>query len=90
MTTNITTLAINLLIAGRLEYRQTLSDKIMVLLQQCDGISESEKELKSYFLVLVNQCVEDPTSESRNDFYQLAEFFNTKINGKQAKVAIAA
>lgn len=81
MTTNITTVAINLLIAGRLGFRETLADRIMVLLQQCEDNTFMEKELKNTFLMLMNKCVENPNCNSRDDFYQLAEFYNQKING---------
>ena len=89
MTTNITTVAINLLIAGRMEFRETLADRIVELLKPSGDISDGEKELKSHFLILLSKCVENPNCKSRDDFYQLAEFYNVKINGDH-KVNIAA
>jgi hypothetical protein len=90
MTTNITTLALNLLISERIHHRGVFADKIAEMLQQSNDASEKELELKNNFLAVMAQCVEDPNSDVRDLFYKMAQYYNVKINGVSGDVAIAA
>ena len=90
MTSNITTLAINLLISERLGHRKMLANKIIELVQHHQDSTKKDRDLKEKFLILIEKCVENPSGESRDVFYQLAKFYNEKINGTDTKVSIAA
>jgi len=90
MTNNITTLAINLLISERKNHRNHFADRITELLPESNNLFEVEKILKSNFLTTLANCVEDPNCETRNVFYQLAQFFNQKVNGVQSVFPVAA
>ncbi len=90
MTTNITTLAINLLISERLGHRNMLADKIIEIVQHQNDETKVEKDLKNNFLMVIGKCVENPSCDSRDVFYQLAKFYNEKLSGTEQKVSIAA
>jgi GTPase SAR1 family protein len=90
MTTNITTLALNLLISERLHHRGVIADKIVEILQQSNDVSEGEQELKNNFLALMMECVENPNRNVRDLFYKMAQYYNMKIHGVSGDVAIAA
>lgn len=87
--TNITTLALNLLISERRQHRSVFAEKIIELLPQSND-SQKEQELRNNFLLIVAQCVENPNSDVRDLFYQIAEYYKLKINGVVGDVAIAA
>ncbi len=84
MTTNITTLALNLLISERINHRSIFADRIIGLLRECNEDSIKELELKTNFISIINKCVEDPGCEVRDLFYQLSQYYNQKINSGQS------
>jgi len=90
MTTNITTLSINLLISERKNHRNLFAERIMELLPESSSLMEVEKILKSNFLTTMAICVENPNGEARNVFYQLAQFFERKVNGVPSDLSVAA
>ncbi|HEX9980933.1 MAG TPA: hypothetical protein VGB50_10270 [Flavobacterium sp.] len=90
MTTNITTLAINLLISERESHRSFFADRITELVQESNDVSDIEKELKNKFFSVISKCVENPNRESADVFYQLAQFYNQKIHGNQSALSAAA
>ena len=83
MTTNITTLALNLLISERLDQRNNFANQIVAQLEENGIDSENEKAMKVDFLMVIEQCIENPNSEARDIFYQLALYFTKKANGNQ-------
>jgi hypothetical protein len=90
MTTSLSTLAINLLISERIGHRKILADKMVELLEKSNDTSAIEKHLKDSFLSVITKCVENPNCKSRDDFFQLAQFYNEKLNGIQPGSSIAA
>ncbi|WP_309642402.1 hypothetical protein [Flavobacterium sp.] len=76
MTTSITTLALNLLVSERIGQRYIFADKIIALVQETQDDSENKKD----FLNVITLCIEDPSSEARNTFVQLAQYYAEKIN----------
>ena len=90
MTTNITTLAINLLISERANHRGALAEKIVELVQPIADNSEKEKELKNNFYTVIAKCVENPSRESADLFYKMAQFYNEKVNGATTGLSAAA
>lgn len=89
MTTNITTLAVNLLISERIGHRDNLGRRIIELIRDVNDQTPAERQLKDSFITVIAKCVENPVCESRDVLYQLAEFYNQKISGDQ-KVTAAA
>jgi hypothetical protein len=77
MTTNITTLAINLLISERIDQRNALADRIIELLDNDDN-SGNEKHIRDNFLLSLEICIQNPNSEIRDAFYRDAEYFAKK------------
>ncbi len=75
MTTSITTLALNLLVSERINQRYIFADKIIELIQ------DSKDDHKRDFLNVIHLCIEDPSSEARTTFFQLAEYYTEKMNG---------
>ena len=90
MSTNITTLAINLLISERIGHRNNLADRIIEIVSGSEDNSAIEKQLKNSFMGVIAKCVENPNCKSRDDFYQLAEFYHQKLNGGQSASSAAA
>jgi hypothetical protein len=90
MTTNITTLALNILISERRNHRLIFATRITELLPEGNDVSEKEKVLKSNFLSIIAKCVEDPNCEVRDIFYQLSQYYNQKVNGFQQTLSVAA
>jgi hypothetical protein len=81
MNTNITTLALNLLISERVNHRIIFGNKIIEILQQNIEDIENEKENKDIFLKSIKNCIKNPNCESRISFFEHAKYFNQKING---------
>jgi hypothetical protein len=90
MTTNITTLALNLLISERENHRNIFAQRIVDLLQDSNDISSKEQELKTNFLTILEKCVADPNCEVRDLFYKLSQYYNQKINRFQCQMPEAA
>ncbi len=90
MTTNITTLALNLLISERLDQRNNFANQIVQLLEENGIDSENERAMKVDFLMVIEQCIENPNSEARDIFYQLALYFTQKGSGAQDNFSPAA
>ena len=76
MTTSITTLALNLLVSERIGQRYIFADKIIALVQETQDDSENKRD----FLNVITMCIENPSSEARNTFVQLAQYYADKIN----------
>ncbi|RZJ33808.1 MAG: hypothetical protein EOO51_12265 [Flavobacterium sp.] len=89
MPTNITTLAINLLISGRIGHRKELAEKMIAYLEQFKDASEIERHLKSSFHGVIAKCVEDPNCKSRDDFFRLAQFYDQKVKGNSSTTIAA-
>lgn len=87
MTTNITLLALNLLISERLVHRTEIAEKITALVYPS---SEATAKDKADFFMLLAHCVENPASAESTYFYQLAQYYNQKINGDQSNLYNAA
>jgi hypothetical protein len=83
MTTNITTLALNLLISERLDQRNNFANQIVTQLEENGIDSENEKAMKVDFLMVIEQCIENPNSEARDIFYQLALYFTNKAKASR-------
>ncbi len=75
MTTNINTLALNLLVSERIGQRYIFADKIIALVQETQDDSENKKD----FLNVITMCIENPSSEARSTFVQLAQYYAEKI-----------
>lgn len=82
MNTNITTLALNLLISERVNHRIIFGDKIIEILQENIEYFENEKENKDLFLKAIKNCIKNPNCESRTTFFEYAKYFNQKINSE--------
>jgi hypothetical protein len=78
MTTNITTLALNLLISERVDQRNIFADQIVKLLEENNNDSDNEKAMKIDFLMVIEECIANPNSDARDIFYQLALYFTQK------------
>ena len=87
MITNITTLALNLLIAERASHRKIFADKIKKLVEPINDVSGKEKLLKNNFLSIMAKCVENPNCEYRDLFYEIAQHYNQMINGVETAAA---
>jgi hypothetical protein len=81
MTTNIATLALNLLVAERENHRQIFAEKIRNLVEPISGKSGKEKLLKNNFLTILPMCVEKPDCEYRDLFFEIAQHYNLVVNG---------
>ncbi len=90
MTTNITTLALNLLISERLDQRNNFANQIVQLLEENGIDSDNERAMKVDFLMVIEQCIENPNNEARDIFYQLALYFTQKSKGIQDNFSPAA
>ena len=84
MTTNITTLALNLLIAERLSHRNFIATKIIALLNDLNECSDNELEVQRNFISLLHQCIANPTCQYRDLFYEYAEYYNKKIADRKS------
>jgi hypothetical protein len=89
MNTNITTLALNLLISERINHRIVFAIKIKELINQNSEDSDNEILTKNNFSSAIDKCTQDPNCESRDIFYELAQYYNQKINGKSTFSAVA-
>lgn len=89
MATNITTLALNLLISERASHRKSFASKIIDLTSKISHDSDKDKEVLNSFLAALNMCVENPGCELRDLFYQFAQFYNKKISAKSNLSAAA-
>lgn len=87
MTTNITLLALNLLISERIIHRTTIAERITELVYPTQ---EATSKDKADFFTLLAHCVENPSYEGSTHFYQLAQYYNQKINGDQSNLFNAA
>lgn len=90
MTTNITTLALNLLISERIDHRSGFAARISEQLNESKSVSADEDALRNDFIWIMNQCIENPNSAERDLFYELAQFFAQKFNGMPADMIPAA
>lgn len=82
MNTNITTLALNLLISERVNQRIIFGDKIIEILQENIEDFKNEKEHRDLFLKAIKNCIKNPNCESRLSFFEYVKYFNQKINGE--------
>ena len=89
MTTNITTLALNLLISERIEYRNIFADRILESLHQGNSDLENEKVLRNNFIEVLTKCIDNPNCEERNAFFQLAQYYTEKMNKTADLSAVA-
>ena len=89
MNANITTLALNLLISERINHRIVFAIRIKELLNQSSEDSENEIATKNKFSSAIDKCTQDPNSDSRDLFYELAQYYNQKINGNSSFSAVA-
>ena len=87
MTTNIATMALNLLVAERENHRQLFADKIQQIVLHIDDSSGKEKLLKNNFLNILSKCVEDPNCEYRDLFFEIAQHYNLLSNGTAVAAA---
>jgi len=71
------------LISERLDQRNNFANQIVAQLEENGIDSENEKAMKVDFLMVIEQCIENPNSEARDIFYQLALYFTNKANGIQ-------
>ncbi|NHM07931.1 hypothetical protein G4D82_11915 [Flavobacterium sp. CYK-4] len=76
MTTNITTLALNLLVSERIGQRYVFADKIIALVQDAKDDAGQKKD----FINVIHTCIENPSSDARNTLFELAQYYNEKIN----------
>jgi hypothetical protein len=83
MTSNITTLALNLLISERISHRNFLANKIISLIDGIGDVSSKQTETKEAFVALLHQCIANPTCQYRDLFYRYAEYYGKKIAGQE-------
>ena len=84
MTTNMTTLALNLLISERRNHRLVFAGKIIELLQQNSPNSEDEKNRKEDFVSVIGKCIQNPNCDDRGLFFEYAQYYSDAIHGKTA------
>jgi hypothetical protein len=84
MTTNITTLALNLLISERLSHRNFLATKIVELLNTLNDYSGKGQQTKEAFISLLHQCIANPTCQFRDLFYRYSEYYTKRLNGQKS------
>jgi hypothetical protein len=87
MSTNITTLALNLLIAERLSHRNFLATKIIDQVNGLNEYSEEDLERQRAFTAVLYQCIANPTCQHRDEFYQYAEHYGKKIESRSLSSA---
>lgn len=85
MTTNMTTLALNLLISERRNHRLIFAGKMIELLQQEQPNSEDDKIRKEEFVSVIGKCIQNPNCDDRGLFFEYAEYYSDAIHGKKAK-----
>lgn len=90
MNTSMTTLALNLLISERLNHRSFFASKMTELLDSLHDNSDKDKQIKSDFIAVINQCVEDPTGKFNDVFYHYSQYYAEKISGAQKNFSSAA
>jgi len=79
MTTNITTLALNLLIAERISHRNMLATKILHQIDRISDCSQKDQETRHAFIAVLHQCIANPTCQFRDLFYRYAEYYAQKL-----------
>lgn len=84
MTTNITTLALNLLISERRNHRLVFAGKIIELLQQGSQNTEDDKIRKEDFVSVIGKCIQNPNCDDRGLFFEYAQYYSDVIHGKTA------
>jgi hypothetical protein len=89
MNQSITTLALNLLISERLNHRIVFAGKIIEILHQSiQGLDNEEARLNN-FMAVISKCTQEPNCIERDMFYDLANYYNTKIFGQSDLSAVA-
>lgn len=89
MTTNITTLALNLLISERISHRNMLATKILNQLERISDCSQKEQETRLAFIAVLHQCIANPTCQFRDLFYRYAEYYAHKIVSEESMSSAA-
>jgi len=84
MTTNITTLALNLLISERISHRNFLATQIINQLERLDDCARKDIETKQAFIAVLHQCIANPTCQYRDLFYKYAEYYTQKSVGQES------
>ena len=89
MNQSITTLALNLLISERLNHRIVFAGKIIEILHQSIQDLDDEETRLNSFMAAISKCTQEPNSVERDIFYDLANYYNTKIFGQSDFSAVA-
>jgi len=89
MSTNITTLALNLLISERLSHRNFIATKITDLISCVNHDSEKDRLTKDAFISVLRQCISNPTCHYRDLFFQYAEYYNKKLVSQESMTPAA-
>ncbi len=89
MNQSITTLALNLLISERLNHRIVFAGKIIEILHSGLPNMDNEEANLNKFMSVISKCTQEPTSEEREVFFTLAQYYNSKIFGQTDLSAVA-
>ncbi len=89
MNQSITTLALNLLISERLNHRIVFAGKIIEILRQSIQDLENEEERLNNFMGTISKCTQEPNCQERELFYELAQYYNSRIFGQSNFSAVA-
>jgi len=89
MNQSITTLALNLLVSERLNHRIVFAGKIVEILHQSIQDMEQEESRLNHFLSSIAKCTQEPSCQEREIFFELAQYYNSRIFGMSDLSAVA-
>ena len=89
MNQSITTLALNLLISERLNHRIVFAGKIIEILHQSIQGLENEEARLNNFMSVISKCTQEPNCQERELFYELSQYYNSRIFGQSSFSAVA-
>ena len=87
---SINTLAVNLSISESRSHRQELANQILSQVELFQEKLPIEKHLKRCLVDVVQKCVINPMSKSREDLFQLAALFQEKLESNELNPDVAA
>jgi hypothetical protein len=89
MNQSITTLALNLLVSERLNHRIVFAGKIIEILQSSVSNIDHEESRLNNFMSAISKCTQEPNCAEREIFFEMAQYYNSKIFGQSNLSAVA-
>jgi hypothetical protein len=91
MSTNITTLVLNLIISESRLHRIRIADKIIDLLEtNVDDFGQIEKFMRNHFISKMRAYVENPSARTKDFLYEFADFYKEYYIGYVPELLAAA